>query len=131
MSDPVLDQDPTWTKSSRSDRIRIHIIGTINILYFIFQVCTHAQLSLSQFPLLPFFLLLPKLVTVFCHQKIDGASQPCTKHTARFTVSYFTVMFSNVFFLSMMRLFLSLLQGALIFLFPEKRGIDRNLPILS
>jgi hypothetical protein len=25
----------------------------------------------------------------------DGASQPCTKHTVRFTVSYFTVMFSN------------------------------------
>jgi hypothetical protein len=86
---PVLDPDPTW--------IKIHNTSTINIFIFIFQVCTHAQLSLSQFPLLPFFLLLPKLVTVFCHQKIDGASQPCTKHTARFTVSYLTEMFSNVF----------------------------------
>jgi hypothetical protein len=38
----------------------------------------------------------------------------------------FTVMFSNVFFLSMMRLFLSLLQGAVIFLFREKRGIYKN-----
>jgi hypothetical protein len=39
----------------------------------------------------------------------------------------FSGMFSYIFFLSMMRLFLSLLQGAVIFLFPEKKGIYRNL----
>ncbi len=31
-------------------------------------------------------------------------------------------MFSNIFFLSMMLLFLSLLQGAVIFLIPKEKG---------
>jgi hypothetical protein len=43
----------------------------------------------------------------------------------------FSGKFSNVFFLSMMHLFLSLLKGTVIFLLPEKRGIYRNLAILS
>jgi hypothetical protein len=36
-------------------------------------------------------------------------------------------MFSHVLFLSMMRLFLSLLQGAVISLFTEKRGFYKNI----
>jgi hypothetical protein len=122
-SDPLLNPDSTWLKCSRS--YRIHNTGTINIFSFFFSryVRMH-NCPFQGFLFTPFFLLLQILVNIFCRQKIDGTY--CS-----FYRKLFTVMFSNVFFPSMMRLFLSLLQGAVIFLFAEKRGIYRNLAILS
>ncbi len=70
--------------------IRIHNTAIINIFHFIFQVCTHAQLSLSQFHLpTSYFLHLLKPVI------LPPVCQPALLQ-ARFTVSYFTVIFSNL-----------------------------------
>jgi hypothetical protein len=99
---------------SGSDRIRIHNTGIINIFILFFR---YVRMHNCPFHSFPFPLLSTS--SLFCHQKIDGASHPCS---ARFTVSYCNnFLIFSVFF--MMCLFLSLLQGAVTFLFLDKRGV--------
>ena len=76
--DPVLNPDPTWIKSSRSFRIRIHNTDNINIFILYFSgmyACTTVPFKVSPSPLLS---TSSNIFTVFCRQKIDGASQPCS-----------------------------------------------------
>jgi hypothetical protein len=73
-SDPVLHPDPTWIKSSGSDRIKIHN-PQVKIIFIFFQVCTHAQLSLSQFPL-PAYTFYFFENQLFCRQKEDPDPSP-------------------------------------------------------
>ncbi len=120
-SDPVLlNPDPTWIKSSRS-QIRIHNTGTINmfILYFSgMYACTTVPFKVSPSPLLS----ISSNISYHTLPPEDRRSQPALH--CLFYRKLFTVMFSNVFFPSMMRLFLSLLQGAVIFFYFQKK---RNL----
>ncbi len=74
MSDPVLDPDPTWIKKVL-DPTGLKSTTLVQLI-FIFQVCTHAQLSLSQF-LLPAYTFYFFETSYFAARRcIDCATGP-------------------------------------------------------
>ncbi len=98
--DPVLDPpDPIWIKSYGSYRIRIHNNGSINILFLFFRYVRMHNYPFHNFTFLP--TLSTSLGKPVILPPEDGGSQH--PDTARFTVSYFTVLFSiycTIFYLS-------------------------------
>jgi hypothetical protein len=108
-SDPILDPDLMWIKSSGSYRISIHNTDSINILFLFFR-----YVRMQNYPFHN-FSFLPTLSTSWKTSYFAARRGSQHTDTARFTVSYFTVLFFIFPFFSMIRLFLYLLTGIIVF----------------